>query len=109
MGYRIHARRINRIEHGTGLLNCEHKGTVEILSSFSEDFWISDDEKSMEIPKEHLAEGIEKIKSISETEFDKEYGKSFFDKISKEEIVEALQTLLDDADPECDTVYMDWF
>lgn len=111
MGYRLHVRSINRIEYGSGHFTA---GTTDeviriIRDNFGNDIYSTDDESSFEIPKGDFLDGIEKVKSIPEDEFDRKYPCLVKADYSKEEFVAALQDMYDSADPDKDEIIMDWF
>ena len=111
MGYRLHVRKINRVEYGTGLFNHGHQAIMPILREMSEDISVDYDNDEIEMPKDDFKAGIENLKNLSDDEFRKKYPEVFkeYPKETKETIVKNLEVFLEEADPENDTIAFDWY
>ena len=109
MGNRLHARTLNRIEYSDGGYNWNPYRLSLLLSSFSDSFWINEEETECSLPKVDFKKGIENLKKLTEKQFNKEHPSILVDGLSLQNLIADLEGLLDSADPEHDEIYMDWF
>lgn len=108
MGYRLHVRKINRIEYSTGSFNNMGDSVMPVLHDFPGDHWVSEDDCRLEINKDDFRDGIRKLKEMTSEQFKASYPR-FTPEMTKEELVETLEELLEEADPDGDVVALDWF
>lgn len=108
MGYRLHVRKINRIEYSLGAFNNMNDSIMPILSDFPGETWKSEDHTQVEIEKENFQKGIEKLEEMTEIQFREKYP-AFPKDMTKSELTLNLHTLLAEADPVGNTVTLDWF
>ena len=112
MSERLHVRKLNRIEYGTGLFSTgdgTYDDTMDLLREVSSNVWTSEDETSLEIPKADLRNGIKKLRRMSETTFRKKHPSLAKVGYTVKRATDHLQSFLEEADPEGDTVALDWF
>jgi hypothetical protein len=109
MSNRIHSRKINRIEYSVGIFNGQSASEIHsILTDFSNDVYVSEDENRMEMPKKDFQEGIDNFRSMGEEEFKEAYP-VLASEYTKDQVADNLQYLLDVADPEQLEITLDWF
>lgn len=111
MGYRLHARKINRVEYGdVAAFNGSCMDDIRrMVFDFSEDIWESEDESELEMPKADFKAGIEAVRKMSDEDFAEEYQALVKEGYSKSTVVALLSGLLAEADPDNDEIYLDWF
>lgn len=112
MAEHLYVRTVNRIEYGGGVFSSSDMVRQEIrniLSDFSDDIYESDDESTMEIPKEDFREGIACFKKTDEASFVKQYPRLAAAGYTVASVTAALEKFLKDADPQQDVVTLDWF
>ena len=111
MGYRLHARKVNHIEYGTGNFSgCECTEVNQMLRKLCGDgLNMNAEEDVLVINRESLSEAIETIKGMTDGEFAHDY--PVLDRSTgKSGVVACLETMLREADPEEDTyITADWF
>lgn len=108
MGYRLHVRKINRVEYSDGVFNNMNDSIEPVLNDFPGDRWVSDDESRMEMDKEDFQEGIDLLKAMSDKDFEKKYP-GVAREMTRQACVDAMQSLLDEADPQGSVIALDWY
>ena len=108
MGYRLHVRKINRVEYADGVFNNMNDSIIPMLRDFPGDHWEPEDEARMEIEKEDFREGIGDLKKMSEQKFGERYP-GIIREMTKKECIETLESILEEADPNQSVVSLDWF
>lgn len=109
MGYRLHARKINRIEYTDGVFNNMNDSIIPMLHDFPGDHWETEDESRMEIDKDDFREGIQILEKMSEKEINEKYPGVLNEYMTKKKLVDTLSSLLEQSEPKDDVVSLDWF
>lgn len=112
MSSRLHVRKVNHIEHSSGIFPTIDNTFYEvddILVNMSKSGWQSEDENSLEIPKDDFRKGVENIRRMTDNAFSKKYPRLSAAGYTPAKTADALQILLDESDPQDENVTLDWF
>ncbi len=111
MGYRLHARKVNKIEYGD--IAAFNGSCVEDINSmiagFTEDLYESEDGSELEMPKADFKAGIQGVRAMSDEEYAEEYGHLAGVGYTRDVVVGILEGFLAEADPDNDEICLDWF
>lgn len=112
MSSRLHVRKVNRIEHSDGFFPSGDMTFYEIddiLVNMSDYARQSEDENSLEIPKDDFRKGVEGIRRMTDDAFCEKYPRLSAAGYTPAKTADALQSLLDESDPQDENVSLDWF
>lgn len=117
MGYRGHARVVNKIEYGSGVGNHNYNEFRELLSLCGgSEYCIEEGSESWELNRNSLADGIHWLKNADEEAKEEiadiiKYSGDEFKNVEEfiSYAIECFQTWLDEGDPEHEWIHVDWF
>lgn len=108
----LHVRKVNRVEFSDGIFPSYDNTFYEvddILVNMSESGWQSDDEQRLEIPKDDFRKGVENIRRMTDNAFGEKYPRLSAAGYTPAKTADALQSLIDESDPQGENVSLDWF
>lgn len=112
MGHRIHAARVYHIEYGSGSFSWECGFINNLLNDYCGSLYYNgeyiDNADHLEVEKDDLRQAIEKIKAAPADVNDriKEYS---VEDCTADDVIQAMNNWLEEADPESDYVILAWF
>lgn len=114
MGYRLHSQKMHVIKYSDAAhLNYQVDAFDAMVTEFCPDRWTNGDAfgncpTEYEIDKEDFTNMISKIKGMTQEEFDA-YDFGFDKEVTVDYLVDVLESLLKEADPNLDVIYLTWF
>ena len=108
MGYRLHVATKYDVEFGGGWFNNSADEVTDFIVELckDEDCFISEDGSMLEISKDALASGIERLREYETIELPVEIQDLGY---SAEELVMILKEMLNRSEPRLDYIVMKWF
>jgi len=111
MGYRLHVRKVNKIEYGDiSVFNGSCADEINsLIRKEAGSLYEAEDGSEIELPKEDFRQGIESLKEMTDEEFAGKYKNLVQEGYTREKVIGYFEGFLEEADPDSEYIYFDWF